>query len=466
MWGALRSYIANSRRRLQNFLADDPTIGISMEREQEREAMLGECREHVREIKAILQGDADLQTKESAVYKIVVLCRQVGKPCKDVLREEGVLEGLMTTVSQLEMRELSSDRPSGSYQETFVQALYRALGETVYDNVVNAEIAAHFGLLKIVEASLSRKSEDDVLTEPILTVVNNIIGMSQSTHALLQEAGIVPLLVRFVGCQTSTNDNGRQIATAALANLSNNALMREQMIRSGAVEVLATALLQFPPEAEVEVPLPSVSYMQSLSAVVKIVGGGAMMGTVGGHGEREEGAITFNVNGSRSTRVYDERTNQLVLDRRSVRWMLAYLDASMSDDPYPPDTNIYGTPWKVALSISCIARGSALNREMLRAAGVWTLLARAATDLDIQQHADVRRGGRREEQEATGEKVVMAMRSMLRSEEDVQHSREELQNNPDAKRVLEQLLGLASNAALPTKSRHAAAEVLCMWGCG
>eukprot|EP00961_Rhodomonas_salina_P033331 448714-Rhodomonas_salina.1 len=36
---------------------------------------------------------------------------------------------------------------------------------------------------------------------------------------------------------------------------------------------------------------------------------------------------------------------------------------------------------------------------MLRAAGVWTLLARAATDLDIQQHADVRRGGRREEQE-------------------------------------------------------------------
>lgn len=82
MWGALRSYIANSRRRLQNFLADDPTIGISMEREQEREAMLGECREHVREIKAILQGDADLQTKESAVYKIVVLCRQVGKPCK------------------------------------------------------------------------------------------------------------------------------------------------------------------------------------------------------------------------------------------------------------------------------------------------------------------------------------------------------------------------------------------------
>lgn len=62
-----------------------------------------------------------------------------------------------------------------------VYGALRALGETVYDNVVNAEIAAHFGspsstalrtryeipvidighgatrLLKIVEASLSRK---------------------------------------------------------------------------------------------------------------------------------------------------------------------------------------------------------------------------------------------------------------------------------------------------------------------
>ncbi len=31
---------------------------------------------------------------------------------------------------------------------------------------------------------------------------------------------------------------------------------------------------------------------------------------------------------------------------------------------------------------------------------------------------------------------------------------------------MEQLLGLASNPALATKSRHAAADVLCMWGCG
>eukprot|EP00961_Rhodomonas_salina_P233724 3158587-Rhodomonas_salina.2 len=138
MWGALRSYIANSRRRLQNFLADDPTIGISMEREQEREAMLGECREHVREIKAILQGDADLQTKESAVYKIVVLCRCAARGGGARGTDDDSLSARYCPPRALcgacsdelviceEMRELSSDRPSGSYQETFVQALYRS----------------------------------------------------------------------------------------------------------------------------------------------------------------------------------------------------------------------------------------------------------------------------------------------------------------------------------------------------
>ena len=34
-------------------------------------------------------------------------------------------------------------------------------------------------------------------------------------------------------------------------------------------------------------------------------------------------------------------------------------------EPYPPGTNIYGTPWKVALSIACIARGSEDNRRLL-----------------------------------------------------------------------------------------------------
>jgi hypothetical protein len=101
-------------------------IANRLEQEQEREAVLNQCREHVREIKAILESDADSQEKESAVYKIVVLCRNVGKKCKDILREEGVLEDLMRLVSRLEMKELGSDQPSAVYQETFVQALYRS----------------------------------------------------------------------------------------------------------------------------------------------------------------------------------------------------------------------------------------------------------------------------------------------------------------------------------------------------
>jgi len=362
----------------------------------------------------------------------------------------------MTLVSELELRGRSAQRNSSvSYLETFVQALYRALGETVYDNVVNAELAAHFGLLKVVQASLSKRTEEDMLTEPILTVVNNIIGMSQSTHPLLHDAGIVPLLVRFVGCQQTAHDNGQQIATAALANLSNNHAMREQMIRSGAVEVLATALLQFPPESEHVVPFPTVSYMQSLSAVVKIVGGGAMMGLA-----PEEEAITFSVNGSASTRQYDERTNQLELDHRSVRWMLEYLSASMADEPYPPNTNIYGTPWKVALSISCIARGSRKNRRLLCDNGVWTLLLSAIAHLDLGPLG----AGRREEQEATGEKVVMAVRSLMRSEAEVALGRAALLTTRDPHHVMWQLLRLASRAGVSTKSRHAAADVVCMWG--
>ncbi len=162
----------------------------NMERDRAHEAMMEQCRERVREVKLILQSDADLQHKESAVYRIVYLCRKVGKSCKDVLQEEGVLEGLMKMVCQLELRDSASEKRSGTYHETkrtptpCAQAFWhlthlfpRALGETVYDSVTNAEIAANYGLLKIVQASLSKKSEDDVLTEPILTVVNNIIGM-------------------------------------------------------------------------------------------------------------------------------------------------------------------------------------------------------------------------------------------------------------------------------------------------
>ncbi len=36
-----------------------------------------------------------------------------------------------------------------------------------------------------------------------------------------------------------------------------------------------------------------------------------------------------------------------VVDRVSILWMLDYLEAALAGEPYPPETNIYGTPWKV-----------------------------------------------------------------------------------------------------------------------
>ncbi len=35
------------------------------------------------------------------------------------------------------------------------------------------------------------------------------------------------------------------------------------------------------------------------------------------------------------------------VDGVSIGWMLDYLDAALAGHAYPPNTNIYGTPWKV-----------------------------------------------------------------------------------------------------------------------
>jgi len=93
------------------------------------------------------------------------------------------------------------------------------------------------------------------------------------------------------------------------------------------------------------------------------------------------------------------------------------LRASLEDKPYPPRSNIYGRPWKVSLSLACIAMGSAANRRVLHDIGVWPQLFRAV----IAKVADA--GGLviadAAEEDMTRAHAILAMRKLLRSEEDV-----------------------------------------------
>lgn len=99
---------------------------------------------------------------------------------------------------------------------------------------------------------------------------------------------------------------------------------------SGAVQVLALELQQYRSEEEEEVVRqPSVSYMQALSAVVKIVGGSSNMGRIELHpscnrGCEEQQVYSFRVDGDRSSACYTGDAVEMVLDRRSVEWMLDY----------------------------------------------------------------------------------------------------------------------------------------------
>ena len=121
----------------------------------------------------------------------------------------------------------------------------------------------------------------------------------------------------------------------------------------------------------------TVGYMQSLSAVVKTVGRGCLMGlkhprpcflprretqcetgpsmlamstshpAPSCHEVQDE--KVFRVNGIHSSTRFDQSSmSELVVDRRSARWMLEYLSASCDGDAYPSLSNIYGTAWKVS----------------------------------------------------------------------------------------------------------------------
>ena len=121
----------------------------------------------------------------------------------------------------------------------------------------------------------------------------------------------------------------------------------------------------------------TVGYMQSLSAVVKTVGRGCLMGlkhprpcflprretqcetgpsmlamstshpAPSCHEVQDE--KVFRVNGIHSSTRFDQSSmSELVVDRRSARWMLEYLSASCDGDAYPSSSNIYGTAWKVS----------------------------------------------------------------------------------------------------------------------
>jgi hypothetical protein len=100
-----------------------------------------------------------------------------------------------------------------------------------------------------------------------------------------------------------------------------------------AVDALALELLNYPSELQYapdgeDVAFPTVSYMQSLSAVVKIVGGDCMMGKASL--VSPSSARPFTIDGCNTTKQYDQGSSvSLVLDKRSIRWMVEYLDASI-----------------------------------------------------------------------------------------------------------------------------------------
>lgn len=409
-------------------------------------------RDQVWTLLQILLANNDVVAMFIASEQIATWCQsRDGKCYKDVLRRAGVLQVMVKVVVSLEGR-------AGNRE--LCDALFRALAETVYDERANAEAAARYGLLLVAGRYLSRMSCDDPLAEHVLCVVNNVIGMSQETHALLEEANIIPLLVKFAGSsRTSYAEGAQQIATAALANLSNNHGMRGLLISSGAVQVLALELQQYRSEEEEEVVRqPSVSYMQALSAVVKIVGGSSNMGRIELHpscnrGCEEQQVYSFRVDGDRSSACYTGDAVEMVLDRRSVEWMLDYFKASVDGRSYPAGTSIYGTAWKVALSMACIARGGARNRALLVEAGAWELLcdALATPSKDAQ------------DQPLTDLHVVTAMRLLLRADDEVLWSRQRLLKHPRAEHVLSRLAQIAANTAMPLPARHGAATVLNTW---
>jgi len=165
------------------------------------------------------------QRQETAALEIAARCQifSVGRAFKDELFRQEVVQQIVLC--------LRNGGYENSMPVTVKDALLRALAESVYDHPGNAEVAANCGVLNMAGAALEKLDGSDYLTENLLCVTNNVIGMSQTTHSLLRESGIVPCLVRLATSSSGENDGG-DIATAALANLSNNPAMRAELIEA------------------------------------------------------------------------------------------------------------------------------------------------------------------------------------------------------------------------------------------
>lgn len=153
-----------------------------------------------------------------------------GRSFKDELFRQEVVQDLVVCVTDHD----------GTMPFTVKDSLLRALAESVYDHPGNAEVAANCGVLKMVGEALEKIDSYACLTENLLCVTNNVIGMSQATHSLLRESRIVPSLVRLAISSNGEHD----VATAAIANLSNNPDMREELIEAGATICIQSP---FPP---------------------------------------------------------------------------------------------------------------------------------------------------------------------------------------------------------------------------
>lgn len=320
-----------------------------------------------------------------ALQRIASLCNLIGargRSFKDELGRQGVIEEMITALCAAQQ----SDSRINSVR-TLRLEIFNALSRSIFDHRENAALATNLGLLRATAAALhsSESSGDVELSEFELCCANNACGMVLTESQCVLESGIIPVLIRYAGGIARTTATGREIAIAALANLSNAKALCQSLIVHGAVEVLAAGLRSVDDDAEV----PTVSYMQALSAVVKTVGRSALMGGLGsrfsticennrfgdmqGLDVEDDGtSVVFRVCGCRSSRHFDQaKMLGLWVDSRSARWLLDYLGASSENQPYPPTSSIYGTAWKVAQSVACMANGSAHNRQILQEEGVW-----------------------------------------------------------------------------------------------
>jgi hypothetical protein len=81
------------------------------------------------------------------------------------------------------------------------------------------------------------------MSEYQLCCVNNACGMILTVkNQYVLSSGIIPVLIRYASGAAPTTNTGKQIAIAALANLSNTADLCQSLIQEGAVEVLAAGL--------------------------------------------------------------------------------------------------------------------------------------------------------------------------------------------------------------------------------